>query len=170
MAAQKYTGHFSNGCARAMCCNRGCKLAGPSALLRNKSQFLAHYILPYDYMSPVALGNIGLFFQSKNIWSEQPVHVTSSHTVSNVLCTHSCLPQCCLIIQKLAWRMSDVPWWQAVTKQEVSVCAMPDTPAWAHSPTQTKKPAWRPAIQVSPHRPTHRCRHTHMNTEWVIGE
>lgn len=26
MAAQKYTGHFSNDCARAVCHNRGCKL------------------------------------------------------------------------------------------------------------------------------------------------
>lgn len=41
MAAQKYTGQFSNCCARAMCRNRGCKLVNPAALLGNKSLFLA---------------------------------------------------------------------------------------------------------------------------------
>lgn len=42
MAAQKYTGQFSNGCARAVCCNRGCELAKASVLLGNKSRSLAH--------------------------------------------------------------------------------------------------------------------------------
>ena len=42
-AAQKYTGHFRNDSARAMCCNTACKLANPPALLGNKSQLLAHF-------------------------------------------------------------------------------------------------------------------------------
>ncbi len=45
ISAQKYTGHFGNGGARVMSCNRGCKLANLSALLGNKSQFLAHFAL-----------------------------------------------------------------------------------------------------------------------------
>lgn len=45
MAAQKHTGHLSNGGARAMCCNRGGKLANPLVLLGNKSHFLARFCL-----------------------------------------------------------------------------------------------------------------------------
>lgn len=42
-AAQKYTGHFRNDSARAMCCNTACKLANPPTLLGNKSQLLAQF-------------------------------------------------------------------------------------------------------------------------------
>lgn len=45
IAAQKYSGHFSHAGARPVCCNRSCKLANPSALLGNKSQFLAQFAL-----------------------------------------------------------------------------------------------------------------------------
>lgn len=45
IAALKYTVHFNNCGARAMCCNKGCKLANLSALLENKSTFLAQFAL-----------------------------------------------------------------------------------------------------------------------------
>ena len=47
MAAQKYTGQLSNCCAKAMCCNRGCKPANPSALWETNPGFW--HILSCDY-------------------------------------------------------------------------------------------------------------------------
>lgn len=81
VAAQKYTGHFTNHGARTMCCNRGYKLTNPSALLGNKSQSLAHFLCVYALSSIwLLIGKIDKSIQMRSSCSFFP----------NVLCSFCC--------------------------------------------------------------------------------